>query len=79
MSKPIRPHVYLTGALKLLYGQRLGEARDLFADHERLNAELAALATVLRMFDPGIDLAAIRPIRPYKPRRTRWARTALKN
>ncbi len=35
------------------------------------------LGAVLAMFEPDVDLAAIRVIRPYKPARGRWNRTAL--
>lgn len=65
-------------ALKRAYGERLGRAADLLADRERLKAELAHLAAVMRMFDPGIDVAAIPGIRPHRPDRGRWNRTALK-
>jgi hypothetical protein len=79
MTRPRRPNLYLTGALRRKYGQLLGEARDLLADRPRIKADLEHVGAVLRMFDPDVDLAAITPIRPYKARRGRWNRTALKN
>ena len=78
MTRPRRPNLYLTGALRRKYGQLLGEARDLLADRPRIKADLEHVGAVLRMFDPDADLAAITPIRPYKARRGRWNRTALK-
>ena len=36
------------------------------------------LGAVLTMFDPAINLAGIGAIRPYKPHRARWNRTALR-
>jgi len=44
-------------------------------------ADLAALARVIRLFDPGADVAAIKPIRTWSNRRGRnapmWSRLAL--
>ena len=78
MGKAVHPHVYLTGALKRMYAQRLGEGADLLADRDRIRSDLEHLGAVLRMFDPAINLGAIKSIRPRTPNRGRWNRTALK-
>ena len=78
MTKARRPQLYVILALKRKYGQCKGAAADLFADRERIAADMGHLGAVLAMFDPDVDLAAIPAIRPYKPRRGRWNRTALK-
>jgi len=77
MTRPRRPNLYLTGALRRKYGQLLGEARDLFADRARIKADLEHVGAVLRMFDPDVDLTTIKPIRPYREKRQRWSRDAL--
>ena len=78
MTKARRPYLYVLNALARKYGQLKGEAADVFADRERIAADMGHLGAVLAMFDPDVDLAAIPAIRPYKPRRGRWNRTALK-
>ena len=66
-------------ALKRRYAQAKGAlfASDLFADREKLAADMAHLGAVVVMFDPKADLAAIKPIRPYRANRRVWTRTAL--
>ena len=59
--------------LKRRYAQTLG----LVAAGEDRAEDLAHLAAVIRMFQPGADLSAIRPIRPYREHRQRWSRDAL--
>jgi hypothetical protein len=77
--KARRPNLYVILALKRRYGRCKGElaAGDLFTDRERILADMGHLGAVLAMFEPDIDLAAIPTIRPYKPNRGRWSRTAL--
>lgn len=53
---------------KTLGFMRLGEDRAADLDH---------LAAVIHMFNPAEDLTAIKPIRPYRPKRERWNREAL--
>jgi hypothetical protein len=52
-------------------------ADGLFADQERIGADMAHLGAVVLMFDPNADLSAIQPIRPYRANRGNWARSAL--
>jgi hypothetical protein len=40
-------------------------------------ADLTHLAAVIRIFAPGEDMSAIKPIRPYRAHRSKWSRTAL--
>lgn len=61
-------------ALKRRYGQALGMRR---LEPVQAEADLAHLRAVIFMFNPAEDLAAIRPIRPYKVDRERWNRTVL--
>lgn len=62
-------------ALRRRYGELLGRGGS--AD------DLGHVAAVLRMFNAGEDVAAIRPIRPYvsrsgrSPRAALWTRTAI--
>jgi hypothetical protein len=77
MTKARRPQLYVILALKRKYGQLKGQSADLFEDREGIKANMAHVAAVLAMFEPDVDLASIRPIRPYKPNRGRWSRTAL--
>lgn len=79
MTKARRPNLYVIAALKRKYGERRGEfaGRDMLTDCERIKTDMAHLGAVLAMFEPGVNLAAIRPWRPYKPHRGRWSRTAL--
>jgi hypothetical protein len=60
--------------LKRRYAQTLGriEARDWPAI-----VDLDALAAVILMFRPDTDLGAIKPIRPYRPKRSKWLAAAL--
>ena len=39
--------------------------------------DLDHLAAVILMFKPDENLAAIKPVRPYRENRERWSRTAL--
>ena len=77
MTRARRPNLYVISALSRRYGQCKGRLPDLFCDRAELAADMDHLAHVLRMFDPAIDLDAIRTIRPYKPARGRWNRTAM--
>lgn len=63
-----RPNLYVIAALKRKYGERKGEfaARDMLTDCERIRADMAHLAAVLAMFEPGVNLAAIRPLPPLQ-------------
>jgi hypothetical protein len=74
MTKARRPTLYIVMALRRRYGQALG----MIAAGEDRTADLAHLGAVILMFAPDTDLAAIAPIRPYKPHRERWSRTALR-
>jgi hypothetical protein len=78
MSRTKRPNLYVILALKRKYGQLRGQAEfDLFWDRESIRADLDHLAAVLRMFEPDVDLDAIRVIRPKVAVRGHWSRTAL--
>src|SRR5258708_38445348 len=68
MTKARRPNLYLVMALRRRYGQAKGAGNASDVEH---------LGAVILMFEPGADLAAIAPIRLYKPHRERWSRTAL--
>ncbi len=61
-------------ALKRQYARTLGLAR---IDPAQAKSDLAHLAAVIRLFSPDEELAAIRPVRPYKADRERWHRTVL--
>jgi hypothetical protein len=78
MTVARRPHLYLTGALRKKYAQLKGLAGDLLSDQAAIARDMEHLGAVILMFDPSEDLAAIAPIRPYKPMRGRWNRDALK-
>jgi hypothetical protein len=77
MTKARRPNLYLTGALKRRYGKLKGQLGDLFADRAAIRADMVHLAAVLAMFEPGVNIDAVPAIRPYKPARGRWNRTAF--
>ena len=55
--------------LKRQYAKTLG-----FGDRPD---DLAHLAAMIRMFAPNTDLSAIKPIRPYRPQRSKYLRDAL--
>ena len=59
--------------LRRRYARTLGIAET----GEFVGDDLVHLAAVIRMFSPDEDLLAIRAMRPYKPNRGRWNRTAL--
>ncbi len=59
--------------LKRQYGRTLGR----IAAGDDCAADLEHLAAVIRMFAPDADLAAIKPIRPYRPNRSGYLRDAL--
>ena len=59
--------------LKRRYGQTLG----FIARGDDRTEDLAHLAAVILMFQPAADLAAIKPIRPYCPTRTKHLSAAL--
>jgi hypothetical protein len=77
MTRARRPNLYVIAALTKRYGRAKGELGLLTADREKVKADMAHLGAVLAMFEPGIDLDAIPPRRPYKPARGRWNRTAM--
>ncbi len=77
MTRARRPNLYVINALTKRYAKAKGQLDDLLCDREAVKADLAHLGAVLVMFDPGIDLAAIPPTRPYKAARGRWNRTAM--
>jgi hypothetical protein len=77
MTKARRPHSHVITALKRRYGQCKGQLADLLCDRDQVKADMGHLAAVLAMFEPDADLAAIPAIRPYKPHRGRWNRTAM--
>jgi len=60
--------------LKRRYAETLGL---IGAGNVELTEDLAHLAAVIRIFAPFEDLTAIRAVRPYKPQRRRWNRTAM--
>jgi len=60
--------------LKRRYAQTLGAIRK----GEDRAGDLAHLAAVILMFSPVEDLAAIRPVRPYRARTRGWSRTAIR-
>ena len=67
--------------LRRQYGKTLGLLHSAHGDRVKLMADLAHLAAVIRMFRPGEDVEAIRPIRPSVDRgatfRRQWSRLAL--
>jgi hypothetical protein len=76
--KARRPNLYVIAALRRKYGQLLGVQAHGDLGHNQVADDLAHVGAVIAMFDPQMDLAAIPPIRPYKPHRERWSRTALR-
>jgi len=58
----------LVKTLRRTYARKLGEIAA-GADDDALRADLEHLAAVIRMFWPGEDFAAIKPIRPRANRR----------
>ena len=72
MTRARRPNLYVINALTKRYAKAKGQL-----GREAVKADLAHLGAVLFIFDPGIDLAAIPPTRPYKAARGRWNRTAM--
>jgi hypothetical protein len=75
MTKARRPNLYLVMALRRKYGQTLGRlGKGATPDLEQ---DLAALGRVIGLFHPGEDLAAIAPIRSYRPERSRYVTDAL--
>lgn len=77
MTKARRPYLYVINALKRRYGLAKGQLA-LNPGSNQAAVDLAHLAAVLVMFDPQLDLASIPTVRPYKPQRERWSRTALR-
>ncbi len=73
--KAQRPNLYLITALRRRYGQTLGLIAHDPAPGQA--DDLAALGRVLGMFKPGEDLSEIKPIRPYRPGRSKYMRDAL--
>jgi hypothetical protein len=76
--KARRPNLYVINALRRRYGLLTGALTSGAMGHNQVADDLAHLGAVILMFDPKMDLAAIPPIRPYKPHRERWSRTALR-
>jgi hypothetical protein len=69
---------HVTAALRRKYA----ELKGILKFRPEMDAEptleaLRHVAAVLRMFAPAEDLAAIKPVRPYKPDRSLWTRSAL--
>ena len=65
-------------ALRRKYAELKGVLKyDPTADPEATVLACNQVGCVLRMFAPGEDLTAIRPVRPYKGERDHWSRTAL--
>jgi hypothetical protein len=64
---------------QLICGLRKQYARTLglIAAGEDRAEDLEHLAAVIRMFRPDENLSRIKPVRPYKPQRRSWTRTAL--
>jgi len=65
---------HVLSALKRRYAQTL----DLAARGIAVGDDLEHLGTVILMFAPKTDLAAIRPIRRYHSREGRWTRAGVK-
>ena len=76
--KARRPNLYVINALRRKYGQLLGVQASGAIGHNQVADDLAHVGAVILMFDPQMDLAAIPLVRPYKPHRERWSRTALR-
>ncbi len=66
-------------ALRRKYAELKGVLKfDPTADPYATVKAINEVGCVLRMFNPGEDLSAVRPRRPYKPGRSHsWTRTAL--
>lgn len=67
-------NTYVLSGLRRRYAVTLGAIE---AGQDR-GEDLAHLAAVLLMFNPAEDVAAIAPVRPYRPDRGRWLVKALK-
>jgi len=76
MTKARRPNLYVINGLRRKYGVAKGQIAANPGSNQ-LAVDLDHLAAVLAMFDPEIDLASIPVVRPYKPNREHWSRTAL--
>ena len=65
--------------LRRRYAQTLGALCAAHGDRLRLMSDLTHLAHVIRMFAPGEDVEAIKPLRQWRNRRGRasWSRLAL--
>ncbi|HEY8004165.1 MAG TPA: hypothetical protein VIE16_08055 [Phenylobacterium sp.] len=75
--KARRPYLYVIRALREKYGKLKGLLAASPGSNQ-LASDLAHVGAVLAMFDPDADLDAVPVIRPYKPSRERWSRTALR-
>ena len=75
MTRARRPNLYLVMALRRKYGQTLGLIR--LGSTPELAEDLATLGRTLCLFNPAEDLAAINPIRPYRPGRSKYLKDAL--
>ena len=65
-------------ALRRKYAELKGILKyDPTADLEATVRACSQVGCVLRMFNPGEDLSAVRAVRPYKGERHQWSRTAL--
>lgn len=77
MTKARRPNLYVIAALRRKYGQLLGVQAGLL-ENNQVADDVAHVGALILMFDPNMDLATIPLIRPFKPHRERWSRTALR-
>lgn len=59
--------------LKRQYARTLGA----IAAGQDKAEDLVHLAAVIRIFEPGADVSAIRAVRPYRPHRAPWLRTVI--
>lgn len=69
MMTPPEKVPQLVKTLRRTYARKLGAVRAGEGDSDALRADLEHLAAVIRMFHPGQDFAAIRPVRPHTNRR----------
>jgi hypothetical protein len=74
-------YAYVVRGLRKKYGRVLGQLSVAPVDRVRIMGDLAALARVIRLFDPECDVAAIAPMQTRKPLSGRngpqWTRMAL--
>jgi hypothetical protein len=70
---------FVVSALRRKYAELKGVLKyDTASDPEPTLEAIRQVGNVLRMFSPGYDLSAIRPLRAYKADRKRlWTRSAM--